>query len=158
MSGPASPEQVVRALMDGISTGKWSQLHELYADDAVIEYPFAVPAPRQIMGRGAIRDYFKTVASAPLRLETRNMVVRATADPEVVVAEWDYDGRITTTGHKFRVSNIQVTRVRAGKIVVSHDYHNHWAMAAAMGRLDQLVEASKQSAAEGREAPDLKAL
>ncbi len=153
MSGPANPEQVVRALMDGISAGHWSELHELYADDAVIEYPFAVPTPRRITGRDAIRSYFLTVAGAPLRLETRNMVVHATTDPEVVVAEWDYDGLVTATGHKFRVSNIQVTRVKAGKIVASHDYHNHWAMAAAMGRLGQLVDALDQQAAHSTAAP-----
>ena len=58
----------------------------------MIEYPFALPAPRRIQGRAAIHDYFAVVAAAPLRLETHNMVVHRTADPEVVIAEWDYDG------------------------------------------------------------------
>jgi uncharacterized protein len=158
MSEPMTPEQVVRTLMDGISARRWSELHELYADDAFIEYPFAIPAPRLIRGREAIRDYFATVAQAPLRLETRDMVVRTTADPEVVVAEWEYDGLVTATGQEFRVSNIQITRVRAGKIVASHDYHNHWAIAAAMGQLSQLVGAFERDAAQNTEPREINAV
>ena len=62
-----------------------------------------------------------------------------TADPEVVVAEFDYDGRVATTGHSFRVANIQVLRVRGGRIVSSRDYHDHMALAAAVGRLQGLI-------------------
>jgi ketosteroid isomerase-like protein len=68
------------------------------------------------------------------------MVVHETLDPEVVVAEWDYDGLVTTTNHTFAVSNITVTTVRNGKIVASRDYHNHAVLAGAMGRLPSLLE------------------
>jgi uncharacterized protein len=76
-----------------------------------------------------------------LKLEVRNMVVHQTADPEVAVAEWDYDGVVTATGRTFRVSNVQVSRVRDGRIVASRDYHNHAFMVAVMGRLPSLVAA-----------------
>ena len=134
MSEPATPRQVVEALMQGISQGAWQDLHALYADDAIIDYPFAVPSPMRIEGLQAIQRYFASAARLPLKLQTRNMVVHETADPEVVVAEWDYDCLVTTTSRAFAVSNIQVTRVRDGKIAASRDYHNHAAMAAAMGR------------------------
>ena len=53
------------------------------------------------------------------------------------VAEYDYDGLVTTTGRSFQVSNIQVSRVRDGQIVTSRDYHNHPVLAdAAAQRLD----------------------
>ena len=64
----------------------------------------------------------------------RNLVVHQTLSPEVVVAEWDYDGLVTTTGYAFRVSNITVTTVRNGKIVASRDYHNHAVLGRALGR------------------------
>jgi hypothetical protein len=44
----------------------------------------------------------------PLELRARNITVHQTSDPEVIVAEWDYDGLVTTTGRSFQVSNIQV--------------------------------------------------
>jgi uncharacterized protein len=66
-------------------------------------------------------------------------VVHDTGDPEVVIAEFDYDGQVTTTGHSFRVANVQMLRVRNGKIVSSRDYHDHLAIAAAPGQLHELV-------------------
>jgi len=146
MSEPATPKQIVTALMEGISSQSWERLHDLYAEHAVIEYPFALPSPRRLEGRGAIQAHFATVAAAPLTLQTRNMVVHETSDPEVVVAEWDYDGLVTTTGRSFRVSNIQVSRVRDGQIVASRDYHNHAMLAAVMDRLPSLVAALDKQA------------
>jgi ketosteroid isomerase-like protein len=69
------------------------------------------------------------------------MVIHETADPEVVVAEWDYEGLVTTTGRSFLVSNIQVSTIHDSKIVVSRDYHNHLVLADMMGRLPSLLEA-----------------
>src|SRR5688572_2776545 len=106
MSEPANPRQVVEALMRGIADQRWDELDGLYAEDAVVEYPFALPAPMRLDGRDAIRRYFAAAAAAPLQLQTRNIVVHQTADPGVVVAEWDYEGVVTTTGRSFRVSNI----------------------------------------------------
>ena len=140
MSEPASPRQVVEALMRGISDGAWGELHKWYAADAVVEYPFALPVPTRLDGIQAIEKYFAAAARLPLKLQMRNMIVHETADPEVVVAEWDYDGLVTTTGRSFQVSNIQVSRVRDGKIVGSRDYHNHVVLAEALGGLGPLLE------------------
>jgi uncharacterized protein len=141
VSEPASPREVVEALMRGISDQRWDELDALYADDAVVEYPFALPAPRTLHGRVAIRTYFAAAAALPLRLRTRNMAVHETVDPEVVVAEWDYEGLVTTTGRSFLVSNVQVSTIRGGKIVASRDYHNHVVLAEVTGRLTALLDA-----------------
>jgi uncharacterized protein len=144
MSQAAGPRQVVESLMQGIADQEWQRLDELYADDTIVEHPFALPAPTRIEGRAAIRAHFANFATAPLKLRVLNMVVHATIDPEVVIAEWDYEVQVTASGRSSRVSNIQISRVRDGKIVESRDYHNHAAMAALMGRLPQLVDALTQ--------------
>ena len=113
----------------------------LYTDGAVVEHPFALPAPMRLDGREAIRRYFAAAAALPVRLRTHNMVVHETADPGVVVAEWDYEGVVTTTGRSFQVSNIQVSTIRDGKIVASRDYHNHVVLAGVTGRLPSLLDA-----------------
>jgi ketosteroid isomerase-like protein len=136
-----SPREVVEALMRGISEERWDQLDGFYADAAVVEYPFALPAPMRVDGRDAIRRYFAAAARLPLRLSARDMVVHETTDPEVVVAEWNYDGLVTTTGRSFHVSNIQVSTVRGGKIVASRDYHNHLVLADVTGQLAAVLEA-----------------
>ena len=119
MPEPPSPRQVVETLMRGIEDKRWDELDGLYTDDAVVEHPFALPAPMRLDGRDAICRYFAAAAALPVRLRTHNMVVHETAEPGVVVAEWDYEGVVTTTGRSFQVSNIQVSTIRDGKIVAS---------------------------------------
>jgi ketosteroid isomerase-like protein len=132
MSEPASPGNVIERLIQGISKGQWLELDKLYAEDAVVEYPFALPgAPARLAGRPAIRRYFGAVARLPLELKAHHVMLHETGDPEVVIAEYDYDGLVTTTGRSFQVPNIQVSRVRSGQIVTSRDYHNHPVLADA---------------------------
>ena len=66
--------------------------------DALVEYPFALPAPARLDGREAIRKYFAAVARMPLELRARDITMHQTSDPEVIVAEWDYDGLETDDG------------------------------------------------------------
>jgi uncharacterized protein len=132
MSESAGPREVFERLIQGISEGRWGELHELYAEDAVVEYPFALPAPMRLDGREAIRRYFAAVAQSPLELHARDVIVHETADPAVIVVEYGYDGALASTGRTFQVSNIQVTTVRGGRIVASRDYHNHAALAEVL--------------------------
>jgi uncharacterized protein len=133
------PRAVFASLLQGIADGAWHDLADLYADDAVVELPFAPGAPVRLEGRKAIRAHFAAAAAGPLQLQARNVVVHETGDPEVLIAEFVYQGRVTTTGRSFRVSNVQVLRIRKGRIVSSRDYHDHLAIAAAVGRLHELV-------------------
>ena len=71
--------------MNGIADRAWERLHELYAHDAIVEHPFALPSPTRTAGRDAIRQHFASFAAAPLRLEVRNVLVHQTADPEVAI-------------------------------------------------------------------------
>jgi uncharacterized protein len=142
----SSPREVVEELIRGISEGNWPELHALFADDAVIDYPFALPAATRLDGGNAIRRYFSTIASYGLELRARDVVLHETADPEVVIAEWEYDGRVASSGRTFCVSNITVSRVRAGRIVASRDYHNHVVLADVIGRLPSLLAALNDDA------------
>ena len=139
MSESVSPRSVLERLIQGIADQRWPELHELYAEDAVVEYPFALPAPMRLAGRDAIQRYFAGVLRTGLHLRARNVMIHETADPEMVVVEYDYDGRLNTTGREFQVANIQVTRVRDGLIVSSRDYHNHVVLSEVLGRLPDVL-------------------
>lgn len=134
MSDRTSPRSVFESLLQGISDRKWDDLADLYAEDAVVEMPFAPWSPARLEGREAIRAHFAAAAEGPLTLQAGNVVVHDTGDPEVVIAEFDYDGQVSTTGRSFLVSNVQVLRVHNGQIVSSRDYHDHLAIAAALGQ------------------------
>jgi ketosteroid isomerase-like protein len=133
MSEPSeSPRQVFEQFLQTIASRRWTDLLAFYADDAVVEQPFELPAPRRLQGHDQLAAHFSGASTLPFELEVRHLVVHQTDDPEVVVGEFDYLGRITTTGRTFTVANIIVMRVRDGKIVESRDYHNHAVLAEAL--------------------------
>jgi len=129
MSTTASPREVFERLLAGITSGAWSELPSLYAADAVVELPFAAPGQTRLEGREAIRKHFEQASRAPLAMEARIRTVHATSDPEVIVAEFDYDMHVVPEGQPFTVSNVQVLRVRDGLIQSTRDYHDHAAIA-----------------------------
>jgi uncharacterized protein len=134
-----SPSAVFERLSEGISAGRWHELADLYAEDAVVDQPFGAPAPARLEGRETLRARFAVAAELDLKLVAKNVVVHETTDPEVIVAEFDYD--ITGSAGTLTAANIQVLRVRDGLIVASRDYHDHLAIARASGRLPALLAA-----------------
>ena len=139
MTATTSPRDVFERLLQGITNRSWDGLADLYAEDAVVEQPFGGLAPTRLEGREALRERFLTAAAGRLELEAHNVVVHETTDPEVVVAEFDYHGRVVETDRRFTCANVQVLRVRNGQIVASRDYHDHLALAAAFDQLPELV-------------------
>jgi ketosteroid isomerase-like protein len=132
----AAPREVFERLSRGISEGRWTELADLYAEDAVVEHPLRPSAGSRLVGRRVIADHF--AAAARIELHARDVVVHETTDPEVIVAEFTYDG---SAGRAFTSANIQVLRVRDGLILHSRDYHDHLRIAAATGGLDELAKA-----------------
>jgi ketosteroid isomerase-like protein len=124
----ATPRQVFASLSAGIADQEWSRLPDLYAEDAVVTMPFALPSPVRLTGRDEVRKHFSQYV--PFTVRPLDVMVHETTDPEVIVAEFDYE--IAAAGNSARVSNIQVLRVRDGLIVESRDYHNHAAMGAVL--------------------------
>ena len=127
-----SPRDVVRSLLAGVAAGGGPALADLYAADAAVELPFAGPGGLRLQGRDALRSHFARAAALPLRLTPRDVVLHATTDEELVVAEYDYHGTVRTTGRSFVAANVQLVRVRSGLIVGSRDFHDHAAIAGAL--------------------------
>ncbi|WP_371502549.1 nuclear transport factor 2 family protein [Kitasatospora sp. NBC_00374] len=142
MSETLSPRAVFQQLIEGITTGRFAELAELYAEDAVVETVFEPVGPRRIEGRAALEERFAAVsANSPIGLVATDVVILETDDPEVIVAEWNYQVHHRVTGRNFATANIQVLRVRDGLIVGSRDFHDHLALIVAGGDLPQLVAA-----------------
>jgi ketosteroid isomerase-like protein len=59
--------------------------------------------------------------------------VHETADPEVIVVEYQLGGIVTTTGERNRASFIGVLRVRAGKITHWREYQDTALIARTLG-------------------------
>jgi ketosteroid isomerase-like protein len=101
----------------------------MYAEDAVLEFPFAPPGvPQRLEGRAAIGRLLaalgRQASGAGMRVDegASQVVVHETGDPEVIVAEVDACGEVAATGARFRRRYVQVYRVRDGAIVSMRDY------------------------------------
>jgi uncharacterized protein len=111
-------------------------MDSLLADDAVIEAPFGPPGkPRRHTSRADFLAFARAErASLPLRLEEcREKAVHETADPEVIVVEYELTGTATNTGHRASAPFIGVLRVRDGKIMGWREYQDTAAIARALG-------------------------
>jgi ketosteroid isomerase-like protein len=137
----ASPREIFDRLLTGIGDGRWTDLADLYAEDAVVDQPFMAPRRVRLNGREEVRAHFAAAAGGPLTIRPHHVLVHVTDDPEVIVAEFDYDVRNTATQRESTVANIQVLRVRDGLIVATRDYHDHLRLAATAGRAGALAEA-----------------
>ena len=107
---------------------------DCFAPDGVLVIPFAPPGfPRRVAGRDAIRQvlgpaYAAARASGRRIVEYRHVVVHETADPEVLVVEFDLLGVESDGVSTYQLPFIQVFRVRAGEIVEQRDYFDSLTM------------------------------
>ena len=122
----ATPADVLAQRRRLILSGDADGFADLFAPDAVIEFPFATPgAPSRLEGREAMREYARHFVASPLRLEDFEVAeLYQTQDPEVVIAEMRAKATLTTTGQSFAANSIQVLRIREGQIVLFRDFAN----------------------------------
>jgi hypothetical protein len=117
-------------------------LGELYAEEIVVEAPFAPPGhPRRLAGREQNQAFSRPRRAAlPARFEEfRNVVIHDTADPGVIVAEYELCGTVTTTGQPGSAPFVVILRVRNGRIVHWREYQDALGMAVTLGQLPALL-------------------
>jgi len=121
---------------------------DLFAEDGVMEFPFAPPGfPRRLAGREQIASVL-AAAVEPVRASGRrltgyhSLVVHDTADPEVLIAEFEVHGR-TADGDTYELPYVQVFRIRDGRIVSLRDY---WSGATAQAALGETAGQAGQAA------------
>ena len=123
-------EQVLRAGRETDIDG----LVDLMAPDGCIEWPFR-PAgiPGKVQGREEIRAFLTEAAKGFVRFtEFRDVVLHETADPEVVIVEYNAVGTVLDTGAPFRQTVIAVFRVRNDLVLSYRDYINPLPLAEAL--------------------------
>jgi uncharacterized protein len=144
MTQVRSPEEVFLALVDGVAEGRWAELPDLYAEQTHVVHPFDPLRAAALRTRDELREHFRPAGSVVrLRRRAANITVHQTTDPEVIVAEFEYQGTVVETGESFAQPAIFVLRVRDGEIVSSRDYFDHVTGARIRGQLDALVAAVK---------------
>jgi ketosteroid isomerase-like protein len=126
-----TPRETVEALLNTVTEEDRTKLADFYAPDVVIEMPFQ-PGAARTEGRETIRARMVAGKDTWVFDGVKNLTLHETADPEVIITEYELAGRVTATQKPFTVRFVMVTRVRDGLIVHSRDYNNPLTMARAM--------------------------
>ncbi|MFR9793811.1 nuclear transport factor 2 family protein [Streptomyces sp. MB22_4] len=137
-SADLGPREVLARYQRAMLDKSADDLADLYAVDAVHEFPFLFPGmPERYQGREEVRAGYRAAwdASPAQPQEIREVVVHENTDPEVIVVEQVVSGTVTTTGRPFSFPGLLVIRVRNSRIVHVRDYMDGLGVAHAMGRL-----------------------
>ncbi|MCX4550245.1 nuclear transport factor 2 family protein [Streptomyces sp. NBC_01500] len=143
-SAAPGPREVLaryhRAMLDKSA----DDLADLYAADAVHEFPFLAPGmPARYQGQEEIRSGYRAAwGASPVRLgDIRDVMVFEAADPEVIVGQWAATGTVTTTGRTFSATGLLILQVRDGRIVQARDYMDSLGTYRELDQLPALVAA-----------------
>lgn len=137
-----TPFEVFHELVHGVADQRYDDLPPLYAEQTDVRHPMAPLGDHPLLTREALREHFTRGAKAvgSTRVRPENIRLHTTGDPEVIVAEFEYQGT-GQDGTPFAAPCVFVLRVRDGLIVESRDYIDHLRMARARGKLPELLDA-----------------
>ncbi|MBR8743950.1 nuclear transport factor 2 family protein [Nocardiopsis sp. MG754419] len=122
---PDSPTAVFHRAGEHLLSHDMRAFTALYAEDAVMEFPFAPPgAPRRLDGREEIEAY---LAGYTDMLDVRNIdevTVHRTTDPDVIIAELAVSGRKVPDDAPYTARYVAVLTISGGLIRHYRDYWN----------------------------------
>jgi ketosteroid isomerase-like protein len=131
----ASAREVLERLRQASISQSADDLSQVYAADAVHEFPFTRPGlPSRLSGRDEIVNWITAGWKAyPLKYERyRTLAIHDTSDPATIIVEQEALGASAATG-EFALPNLVVLTARNGQIARLRDYVSIPAAAAALG-------------------------
>ncbi|KAB8181232.1 nuclear transport factor 2 family protein [Microbispora catharanthi] len=135
-----TPYDVIARLLRLTASGPCEEMADLFAEDAVFEFPFQLPGrPREEQDRETFRAHLRAGARLQRFESVDDVEIHRTTDPETVIAEYRLQGRVTATGKQFTSQVVMVARVRDGLITWSRNYSNPLDSLIAFGMVDDLV-------------------
>jgi uncharacterized protein len=144
MPATASPRQIAARFLHATLSTDPGDIADCYAPAVVIEMPFDAAAlfPSRIeTTREELRARFRAGAAVRRYQRLSDVVIHDTADPEVVITEYQLHGDLIQTGEPFAQRFVMVMTVRDGQIVHSRDYTNPITGARLLGKLPELLAA-----------------
>ncbi|MFI9721151.1 nuclear transport factor 2 family protein [Streptomyces sp. NPDC052396] len=139
-----TPREALTAYHQAMLAWSADDLADLYAPDAVHEFPFLTPGwPERYQGREEVRAGYRAAwgASSVRLREIRDVVVFDGADPEVVIGQWKATATLGDDGQPAQITGLLILRVRDGLIVHALDYMDTLGTFHALGRVSVLLAA-----------------
>ena len=122
-------QNILQSYLFLFSQQRWDEWIDLWADDGVLEFPFAPPGRRRrYVGKTDILAYMKAVA---VRMEGRiksegldYFHVHPMLDPAMSCVEMGVKGRILETDAPYLQKYISIIETRGGKLSLYREYWN----------------------------------
>lgn len=97
---------------------------DLFAEDAVVEFPYASTTPGRLEGKAAIYNYIKDVPAQMRDLVFTNVRIYSTLNPDVLFAEVHGEADIVSTGLHYQQDYVMRLETKEGKIIHYREYWN----------------------------------
>ncbi|QFG23205.1 nuclear transport factor 2 family protein [Actinomadura sp. WMMB 499] len=127
------PEQTLRHAMDLLLKHDFDGFARMWAEDAVMEFPFApADAPGRLEGGAVVAAYMRDYPNHIDLQAIPYLEIHRTETPGRVVAEMRATGRVVGTGEPYEMSYIAVIDIEDGRFVRYRDYWNPLKMPDSM--------------------------
>jgi ketosteroid isomerase-like protein len=115
----------LEAIAGLLRAGKWDQIAEHWAEDGVMELPYAMPGtPREFRGREEIARNQSASLALFSEWATLDFEPHPTVDPDVFFAEYRSEAVVRATGRPYRNVYVGYFRFCDGKLVHWKEYFN----------------------------------
>lgn len=149
----AAIEHILESYLYLFSEQRWDEWIDLWADDGVLEFPFAPPGRRRrYVGKPDILAYMKPLGGRMKVEELEYFRVHPMLDPTLSCFEMGVKGRISETDALYDQKYISIIETKGGKVSCYREYWNpivsmdanggREAWTAAFGSPEQEVTAS----------------
>lgn len=127
-------QKVLEQYMNHFSSQNWPMWIELWADDGVLEFPFAPPGRRsRYVGKAAILDYMKPLGGRIEVEELEYFNLYPFRDEDSLCFEMAFKGKSTETGKPYNQKYISIVKIVDGKVALYREYWNPLASIDAAG-------------------------
>lgn len=134
------PEQFVKTFLEGLLDPEHEALITLLADDAVMEFPYALPnSVTRLDGKPEIVKFLSWFRDFLQLTEVEHVATHWTASRTVAILEYEGAGRIVQTGRSYHQKYISVLTVRGERISHWKDYWNPVSVLVATGDLSSVL-------------------
>jgi ketosteroid isomerase-like protein len=122
--------EVLGRVFDALSRADVDALDALYADDYVLELPYAKPEPVRVEGRVAARDYLRR-AFEVFRFELTVTTAHELVGGDLMV-EYTSEGRVVPTGRPYANTYVGLWRFDGGRVRSTREWYDPLVAAEAL--------------------------
>lgn len=106
---------------------------DAFAVNGVVEFPFGPPGRICPRGRDEIREYARELAKSVRFTAITRQTRHETADPDVLIAEWEVEGVVLATGTTCLLKHVSVLKTGGEGVEHFRDYRSRPVLGEATG-------------------------